>query len=142
MGESLILSDDQAQEFLALFAPELATGSAERQVVEHFFEAYARRLTVVLHGSARSLRQVVAEALPGLVPAVVQWQLLESDHPFVLGLSPLLRIDTYLEQTPPPGHVQLNRSHLGGGNLIQNPVALSPEHALPLVTNDQKGDWT
>lgn len=141
VGETLILAEDQAREFLALFAPELAADKAERQVVDHFFETYARRLTVVLQGPARSLRQVVAAALPGLVPAVVQWQLLESDHPFVLGLSPLLRIDTYLEQTPGPSRVQLNRSRLGNGNLLQNPVALSPESAVSNLMI-KKGDWT
>jgi phage tail-like protein len=129
VGESLILADDHAREFLALFAPELAKGKLERQTVERFFDKYARRLTVVLHGPARQQRQVVAEALPGLVPAVVQWNIMESDHPFVLGLSPLLRIDTYLEKEPPPGRVQLNRSRLGRGHLLQNPVALAPEHA-------------
>ncbi len=129
VGESLILADDHSREFLALFAPELAVGTLERDTVERFFDHYARRLTVVLHGPARQLRQVVAEALPGLVPAVVQWQLLESDHPFVLGLSPLLRIDTYLEKELAQGRVQLDRTHLGRGHLLQNPVALAPEHA-------------
>ena len=139
VGESLILGDENAHEFLALFAPELARGKLERDTVQHFFDHYARRLTVVLHGPARQQRLVVADALPGLVPAVVQWQLLESDSPFVLGLSPLLRIDTYLEQEPPPGRVQLNRTRLSRGHLLQNPVALSPEHALPVEIN-QKGD--
>lgn len=129
VGESLILADDHSREFLALFAPELAVNNIERNTVERFFDRYARRLTVVLHGPARQLRQVVAEALPGLVPAVVQWQLLESDHPFVLGLSPLLRIDTYLEKEPALGRVQLDRTRLSRGHLLQNPVALAPEHA-------------
>lgn len=141
IGETLILSDENSREFLALFAPELAKGKAEKKVVEHFFDKYARRLTVVLHGPARQQRQVVADALPGLLPAVVQWNILESDHPFVLGLSPLLRIDTYLEKEPPPGQLRLSRSRLGRGHLIQNPVALAPEYALPVANNHKKGDW-
>ncbi len=139
VGETLILADDHTREFLALFAPELAKGKFERKTVEHFFDKYARRLTVLLHGPARQQRLVVAEALPGLVPATVQWQIMESDHPFVLGLSPLLRIDTYLEEEPPPGRVQLDRSRLGRGHLVQNPVALAPEYALPVEIN-QEGD--
>ena len=128
VGETLILGDENAYEFLALFAPELARGRVERAVVQRFFDKYARRLTVILHGAARQCRQVVSEALPGLVPAVVQWNIVESDHPFVLGLSPLLRIDTWLEQEPAPGRVQLDRSRLGRGDLIRNPVALAPEY--------------
>lgn len=135
VGETLILSDENSREFLALFAPELAKGKFEKQVVEHLFDKYARRLTVVLHGPARRQRQVVAEALPGLVPAMVQWNIMESDHPFVLGLSPLLRIDTYLEREPKPERVRLNHTRLGRGHLIQNPVALAPEYARPVGTN-------
>lgn len=139
VGESLVLGEDQAREFLALLAPELAASSADRAAVERFFDRYARRLTVVLHGAARPLRTLVAEALPRLVPAIVQWQLLETDHPFVLGLSPLLQIDTYLEPTPPPGRVQLDRTRLGRGHLLRNPVALSPEHARPLDPDARGG---
>lgn len=139
VGESLILADEHSREFLALFAPELAGNNPERQTVDRFFDKYARRLTVLLHGPARGLRQVVAEALPGLAPAVVQWNIAESDHPFVLGLSPLLRIDTYLEREPAPGRVRLDHTRLNRGHLIQNPVALAPEYALPTDIH-QEGD--
>ncbi len=128
VGETLILAEDTAREFLALFAPELAEGGAEQQAVARFFDSCARRMTVVLHGAARSQRQVVARALPELVPGVIQWQILESDHPFVLGLSPLLCIDTWLEREPEPQHVQLDRTRLGRGDVLQNPVSLAPEY--------------
>lgn len=133
VGESLILSDENAREFLALFAPELmqkpAQSQRDRRAVTEFFDRYARRLTVVLHGEARALRRTVEAILPEQVPAVVQWAIRETDHPFVLGLSPLLQIDTYLERQPPFGRVVLNRTRLGRGDLLANPVALSPEHA-------------
>jgi phage tail-like protein len=132
VGDTLILSEDHAKEFLALFAPELARPGFEQQVVQQVFDDFARRLTVVLHGPARALAKLVAESLPALVPATVRWAVRESEHPFVLGLSPLLGIDTYLEREPPPRPVVLNRSVLGGGDLLRNPIALSPEHALPV----------
>ena len=44
---------------------------------------------------------------------------------------PLLRIDTYLEKEPPPGRVRLDHTRLNRGHLIQNPVALAPEYAMP-----------
>lgn len=145
VGESLILSDDHAREFLALFAPEVAASRGESAVVERFFDACARRLTVVLHGPARALATVVTEALPTLVPATVQWAVRPSDHPFVLGLSPLLGIDTWLERTPPPAPVVLDRTRLGRGHVLRGPVALAPEHARPtdpnaLDTPDAAGD--
>jgi hypothetical protein len=129
VGESLILTDENAREFLALFAPELAQSQRDRRVVTEFFDRYARRLTVVLHGEARALRRTVEAILTEQVPAVVQWGIRETDHPFVLGLSPLLQIDTYLERQPPFGRVVLDRTRLGRGDLLTNPVALSPEHA-------------
>ena len=133
VGDTLILSEDSGREFLALFAPEVASAPGDAAVVQRVFDEVARRLTVVLHGPARALARSVAEALPALVPATVVWAVRESDHPFVLGLSPLLGIDTFLETTPPPRPVVLDRSRLGRGDLLRNPVALSPENALPLL---------
>lgn len=132
VGDSLILSDDQAREFLALFAPEVAERTGETAVVDRFFDEAARRMTVILHGPAKGLAAVVRDALPSLVPATVQWAIRTSDHPFVLGLSPLLGIDTWLETQPPPGRVALDRTRLGRGDLLHNPVALDPEHAVPI----------
>ena len=131
VGESLILTDEDAREFLALFAPELAERQNERHIVTQFFDRYARRLTVVLHGEARGLRRVVQGILAEQAPAVIQWTIRETEHPFVLGLSPLLQIDSYLERQPPFGRVALDRSRLGRGDLLTNPAALSPQHALP-----------
>ncbi|BAL26833.1 hypothetical protein [Azoarcus sp. KH32C] len=139
VGDSLILSDDQAREFLALFAPEVAERRGEAAVVERFFDEASRRMTVILHGPAKNLAAVVRDALPALVPATVQWAIRTSDHPFVLGLSPLLGIDTWLETQPPPGRVVLDRTRLGRGDLLHNPVALDPEHAVPIDATAGEG---
>jgi phage tail-like protein len=130
VGESLILTDEDAREFLALFAPELAESKGDRRAIDAFFDRYARRLTVVLHGEARQRRRTVEEVLSREVPAAVQWVIRETDHPFVLGLSPLLAIDTFLEEQPPFGRVVLDETRLGRGDLLRNPVALSPENVV------------
>lgn len=127
VGDSLLLSDDTAREFLALFAPEVAERQGEAAVVERFFDEASRRLTVILHGQARALHALVREALPALVPATVQWAVRSSDHPFVLGLAPLLGIDTWLDTLPPPARVVLDRTRLGRGDLLHNPVVLDPD---------------
>lgn len=139
VGESLILTEEDSREFLALFAPELAAGAQDRRSVQAFFDRHARRVTVVLHGEARALRRTVEEILPQQVPAAVQWVIRETDHPFVLGLAPLLGIDTYLERRPPHGRVVLERTRLGRGDLIANPAAFSPEHALPGEADEPRG---
>lgn len=139
VGDSLLLSDEAAREFLALFAPEIAARQGEAAVVERFFDQASQRLTVILHGDARRLQAVVRDALPALVPAAVQWAVRSSEHPFVLGLSPLLGIDTWLELQPPVGRVVLDHTRLARGDLLHNPVALDPEQAIAVGTGTTDG---
>ena len=75
------------------------------------------------------------DAFDGAEPTDEQWQLLETDHPFVLGLSPLLGIHSWLQPQPPTDPVVLEQTELGRGALLQNPVALSPHHAAPPTSN-------
>ena len=56
----------------------------------------------------------------------MQWRVLATDHPFVLGLSPLLKLDTYLEITPPPRPVVVGDTWISREGYITNPPALSP----------------
>jgi len=127
IGDSLILTDEDAREFLALFAPELAETEADRETVDAFFDRYARRLTVVLHGSARARRRTVAAILDEHAPAAVQAVIRETEHAFILGLSPLLGIDTLLEPDPPFGRVRLGDTRLGQGDLLRSRATLAPE---------------
>src|SRR5690606_24409568 len=73
VGESLILADETAQEFLALFAPELADSAKQKQDVANFFDRYAHRLSIVLHGDAKPMRKMIEEFLPQYVPAHLEW---------------------------------------------------------------------
>jgi phage tail-like protein len=126
VGDSLILAEADTREFLALFSPELAT-NAEAEIVEEFFDRYAHQVTVLLHGQARQLKEVVEAALEEQMPAHLEWQILETDHPFVLGLSPLLAVDTFIERRPPPKRVTLDDTYLGSEGLLRNHAALSPQ---------------
>lgn len=130
VGDSLVLSEAHAREFLALFAPEFAQG-AERAVVEEFFERYAHQLTVLLHGEARRRRDTVDAILADELPAHLQHRVFESDHPFILGLAPLLAVDTFLDIRPDPRRAVLGDTYLGREGLLRNPNALSPEDVDP-----------
>jgi len=57
----------------------------------------------------------------------------------VLGRAPLLGIVTWLETQPPPRRVVLDRTRLGRGDLLHNPVALSPEHTVPVDATAREG---
>ena len=126
VGDSLILSDSNAREFLSLFAPELADEN-ETEIVENFFDKYAHKVTVLLHGRAKRMRNSVETMLRQQMPAHLQWHLVETDHPFVLGLSPLLSVDTYLEHRPPARRVTLNDTYLGAEGVLTNVAAFSPQ---------------
>lgn len=125
VGDSLILSDMNAQEFLALFAPELAD-EEETKAVEAFFELYAHRLSILLHGEGRNQKTEIAKILREYVPANLHWRIIETEKPFILGTSPLLNVDTYLERRPEPEPVILNETLIGKDGFLHNPAAFSP----------------
>jgi phage tail-like protein len=125
VGDSLILSESDARTFLALFAPELATED-EAEKIKAFFDEYSHQVSVLLHGRGVSLHHAVEEVLTEQMPAHIQWRILETEHPFVLGLAPLLAVDTFLETTPAFRRVKLDDTHLGKEGILKNPAAFSP----------------
>jgi hypothetical protein len=83
-------------------------------------------VTVLLHGDAKRLKEVVRETLAQQMPAHLEWRIVETDHPFVLGLSPLLGVNTFIERRPPDRPVILDDTYLGHEGLLKNPPAFSP----------------
>lgn len=130
VGDSLILTKKGAREFLALLSPqsysENESEQTDKQLIDGFFEQYAHQITVLLHGDAIQWKSNVEEVLNQHAPAHLQWRIKPTDHPFVLGLAPLLQIDTYLEQQPAETKVVLNQTLLGREGQIRNESVLSP----------------
>ncbi len=125
IGDSLILSEKDVREFLALFAPDLADRE-ETAVVKAFFKQYAHQVTVLLHGRGAQFRRTVETVLDAQMPAHLQWRIFETEHPFVLGISPLLTVDTFIETTPDFRRVTLNETYLGREGVLKNAAAFSP----------------
>lgn len=126
VGESLILTDEDGREFLALLAPELASSARDRQAVAAFFDHYAYRVSVVIHAAAQAYRSTINDIMRDFLPAHLSWTPIETEHPFVLGLSPLLGIDTYLERRPAWRQIILNDIYLGREGIVRNPAAFDP----------------
>ena len=126
VGDSLILSESDAREFLALFAPELANKEEAAQI-EAFFAEYAHQVSILLHGPAVGLRNAVEDVLKDQLPAHLQFRIIETKHPFILGIAPLLSLDTFVETTPEPRRVKLDDIYLGREGILKNPAAFSPE---------------
>jgi|GEM_PF-773428 len=149
VGDGLILSDADSRTFLALLAPELAADAdgddpaepptKDAATLRTFFDDYSHRVNVLLHGQARRDRALVEEVLQHELPAHLNWRIVETDHPFVLGLAPLLAVDSFLETAPPPRRVTLNDTYLGREGLLVNPVALSPQDAGTRSAANQTG---
>ena len=138
VGDSLILSADNAREFLALLAPELVKDNAEdKRIVAEFFDRYSHRITLILHGPAGQQRATVSRILQQQLPAHLQWTIKLSDYAFVPGLSPLLQIDSYLQRTPAWKKLILDRIHLGKDSVLQNAIALAPELAMGSVKSGE-----
>lgn len=141
VGDSLILTKKGAREFLALLSPDSYVDDEEiepdqqsdKQLVEKFFDKYAHRISVLLHGDAKRWKNNVDEVLHKYAPAHLQWTIKATDHPFVLGLAPLLEIDTYLQREADAKPVVLNQTRLGREGLIRNESALSPSSAGTLL---------
>lgn len=128
VGDSLILSAENAREFLALLAPDLVKDNTDDQrIVAEFFDRYSHRVTVILHGPAAQQQATVRQILQQQLPAHLQWDIKTSDYSFVPGLSPLLQIDSYLQRTPAWKKLLLNRIHLGRDSVLQNAITLAPE---------------
>ncbi len=125
IGDTLILAEADVRNFLALFSPALAS-APEREQVEAFFAGYANQVSILLHGAGARLRATVEEVLRAEMPAHVRWRVIETEHPFVLGVSPLLAIDTFVETAPPPQPVVLDDTRLGHEGSLRNPAAFSP----------------
>lgn len=134
VGDSLILADSldlarpETRAFLALFAPEQAR-TDERAAVQLFFDRYAHRLSVLLHGPGRVWQTVIAQVLEDELPAHLAWDLYPGEFPFVPGLSPLLGYDTWLQTTPPPAGVRLDTTRLGRAGVLYDAASLLPAGA-------------
>ena len=125
VGDNLILSGASARAFLSLLDDR---GASDRAAVARFFDTYAHQVTLLLHGRARSAQSAVTQALARFAPAHVSYRVLAVDTPFVLGLSPLLAIDTAIEQEPAPEAVTLGATLLGRGDLRSRRRHLRPSH--------------
>ncbi len=138
VGDSLILSEETAREFLALYDPD-ALRADERLAVEQFLDRHAHKVTVLLHGPARDREPLVRRVLEQELPAHLQWELFATDRPFVLGLAPLLSVDTWVERTPPPRGVVLDDTFLTREGLLLGVAAFSPAEARSPPTRRPRG---
>lgn len=126
VGDTLTLSAERAIDMLALLAPS-AAATADPTAMSQFLEGYAERVqvTAILQGpSTAALRPVVSSVLQAELPKQLSFDIVLTDKRFIIGLSPLLDVDTFLDPPAAPAPLTLNQSVVGIDAVVRDPAAL------------------
>ena len=128
VGDTLFLSEEGAEKkFLALFDASIRLKSADQATVDQFFASLAHRVTVIVHETVAPDELALIERVCGLeAPAHVVVRVRRADADFMVGLTALLSVDTYLRPHPAPPAVEVGATALGGGALLLRPPSLDP----------------
>jgi phage tail-like protein len=126
VGDTLFLGDETRREFLALFGPDLPN-DAEEEAILAFFDELAFRVTVLVHQDVEPqdlglIRRIVEQE----TPAHLLTRVFTATYPFLVSISSLIGVDTYLAPKPDPNPVRLGTSHLGVRDLVLSPPTLDP----------------
>ncbi len=127
VGDTLFLGDENHKEFLALFSADLKVTAGEAQAIAMLFEGLAHRATVLVHQEVDSqdlglIRQIVDRE----TPAHVAVQVLTASHRFLVGMSSLVGVDSYLAKKPGTYPVRVNVSTIGLRDRIEHVPSLDP----------------
>lgn len=129
VGDTLILSDTERVELLALFRAEVASFE-ENQAVLAFYDQLAHRATVLVH-------QTITPQDLGLIrrivelesPAHVEVTVLSATWPLLTGVSSLVGVDTYLGPPPQPRPARVDISGIGMGDYILGSTSFDPRNS-------------
>jgi phage tail-like protein len=125
VGDTLFIGDENEAEFLALFGAGLAVNLTEQKDIDAFFDKLAHRLTVLVHDDIHPqnlglIKRVTREQSPAHVEAKV----LSASSKFLVGLSSLVGVDSYLAHRPKPGSARVGETRLGKNDFITGQAAL------------------
>jgi phage tail-like protein len=126
VGDTLTLSAERSIDVLALLAPSAAS-TADSVAASQLLDEYADRfqVTVLLQGqTTAALRPIVTNVLQAELPAQLGFDIVATDQRFILGLSPLLDVDTFLDPSAAPAPLTLDQSVVGRDAIVRNPAAL------------------
>jgi hypothetical protein len=126
VGDTLILSDTETVELLALFREEVATAAENAAVIE-FLGRLAHRATVLVHQGVTPQDLGLIRRIAELEsPAHVDVRVATATWPLLVGIASLVGVDTYLGPPQPPRPIRVQVATLGGGDFVLGPIALDP----------------
>jgi phage tail-like protein len=128
VGRTLFLSEEGTEKkFLALFDASIRLKSADQATVDAFFASLAHRVTVIVHETAAPEEFALIERVCAAeTPAHVVTRVRRASADFMVGLTALLAVDTYLRPHPVPAAVAVGSTALGDGALLSRPASLDP----------------
>ncbi|HEX4947619.1 MAG TPA: phage tail protein [Blastocatellia bacterium] len=127
VGDTLFLGNEQQQEFLALFAANLSVKATEAKAIQDFFDAFAHRVTVLVHQEFDPQNLGLIRRIVELEkPAHVEAQVLPTAWPLLVSVASLVGVDTYLANKPKPQAVRIGTTRLGRRDFVQSPASLDP----------------
>jgi hypothetical protein len=126
VGDTLFVGDAPRAELLALYADD-ATSEAEDDVVRSFDARLAHRATVLVHNEVQAQDLALIRRIARLEsPAHVIVRVAPATWPLLVGVSSLVGVDTFLAPPRVPRPVQVQRSVLGGGDVLIVQPLLDP----------------
>ena len=126
VGDTLILSDEETVELLALFREEVATAAENAAVIE-FLGRLAHRATVLVHQNVTPQDLGLIRRIVELeAPAHVEVRVATATWPLLVGIASLVGVDTYLGPPQPRRPVRADVSTVGAGDFVLGPIALDP----------------
>lgn len=127
VGDTLFIGDEQRREFLALFSADLKVTGTEEAVIDALFDNLAFRVTILVHQNVQpqdlGVIQRIAERE---VPAHVEFRILPTSAPLLVGITALVGVDTYLSPRTQPSPARINSSYIGCGDYVMGPATLDP----------------
>ena len=127
VGDTLFLGNPGiAGELQALYATNLNLAGAPQQV-ERFYDSLANRVTVFIHDQVETVdallvQRLVEQEKPAHVAASIQ----RASQAFMIGLTSLVGVNTYLAPEPPRGIAAVDVSQIGRYDLVTNLPSLDP----------------
>ncbi len=130
VGDTLFVGDEMKQEFLALFAADLAVNELQSSAIDELFDHLAHRVTILVHNEVTEQDMgLIRRVTEREVPAHVEYQVISASYSFLVGMASLVGVDTYLGLSKPPQPVIINKTIIGQGDFISGPAALDPRLA-------------
>lgn len=125
VGDTLFVGDENRKEFMALFSADLPVDTSEQSAIEQLFDRLAHRITILVHEAVQPqdlglIKHIAAQE----TPAHVAFRVMSASHPFLVGMSALVGVDSYLAHRASPTAARVGSAFLGKNNFIEGPAAL------------------